>query len=89
MRTVVVEIPYAGVEIRISNLVRSLQQRALHGVDEFRGLLTPVPDTEKTFEFLPAAGLLDFTGGIGEVIGLVRVKRADCIKIDKHALIRF
>ena len=39
-------------------------------------------DAEVALEPLPRAGLLDLAGGVGEVVGLARVERADGVESD-------
>ena len=78
----VVEVLDVGRERGVVRLVRGGEERDLHLVDELLDLLACVPDAEVALELLPRAGLLDLAGGVGEVVGLVRVERADGVKSD-------
>ena len=63
-------------------LVYTQPVERLHG-DEISSAFS----AEEALEPLPRAGLLDLAGGVGEVVGLVRVERADRIDVQSHFLL--
>ena len=62
----------------------SREQRDLDLVEKLLGLLLGVADAEVHLELVPEAGLLDFAGGVGDVVGFVRFERTDFVECERH-----